>query len=143
GSVISIPGWLTLAAMPNLNFTLEFIAPGVFNSVQCFDAPANQQTCTPPPFDADGPGGDPAIISPYNLTNSTNQAGGVNSTASFVVLCLVLDTNTGELAAFREIVNATFQDTPYQQLLTEVLAGGTVTAPFSAQITVTAIPEPS
>jgi hypothetical protein len=143
GSNISVPNWLTLAAMPNLSFTLEFIAPGVFNSAQCFAGAANQQTCTPPPFDADGPGGNPAIISPYNLTNSTNTTGGINSTASFVVSGQVMDTNTGELGVFRGIFNATFQDTPYQELLAAVLSGGTVTAPFSAQITVTAIPEPS
>jgi hypothetical protein len=137
---LNIPGWITV---PGFSFTLEFIRPGSFNAAQCFDPAANQQTCTPPPFDPDGAGPEPAILSPYNLTNFIDTSGNLSSTASFSVNGTAINTVTMEMANFEGIFNATFLNIPYQTLLNTVLAGGTVTAPFSATLTVTAIPEPS
>lgn len=141
GQPLSVANWLTLNALPNLSFTLEFIRPGSFSAADCFSVPANEQTCTLPPFDPDGAGPDPAIRSPYNLTNFTDAGGRLSSTASFSVRGTVLDTITSEVVPFDGIFNATFQNIPYQQLVTTVLSGGSVTTPFTAQVTV--VPEPS
>jgi hypothetical protein len=140
GVALNIPGWITV---PGFSFTLEFIRPGSFNAAQCFAAPANQQTCTPPPFDPDGAGPEPAIRSPYNLNNFIDANGSLSSTASFSVNGTAIDLTTSDMAAFQGVFNATFLNIPYQTLLNTVLAGGSITAPFSATLTVTAIPEPS
>jgi hypothetical protein len=126
-TVINVPGYLTLAAMPNVVFDLNFIFGGVFGPGQCFAAPAVGQNCTPP-F--------PPPISPLNLTNT--QTG---STASFSVKGIVTNTNTGEESNFTGVYTAQF-NIPYQTLLNTVIGGGTVDATYSGTFTVTPIPEP-
>jgi hypothetical protein len=140
GTPISIADWLEI---PGFTFTLEFIRAGSFSAADCFAAPANQQNCTPAPFDPDGPGPLGPILSPYQLTNSLDTDGDIGSTASFSVRGTALNTSTGDMGAFVGVFNATFQKVPYQTLLATVLAGGTVNAPFTAQLLVEAIPEPS
>lgn len=141
GEPLMVNNWVTLAALPNLQFTLEFVRPGSFSAADCFASPANEQTCTLPPFDPDGAGPLPAILSPYNLTNFIDTSGQLSSTASFSVRGTVLDTVTSEALPFDGVLNATFQNIAYQQLVSTVLAGGSVTTPFTAQVTV--VPEPS
>ena len=140
---ITVPDFLQLDALPNLQFTLEFIPAGVFSAADCFAAPANEQTCTPPPFDPDGAGPLAPIFSPYNLNNFIDAQSGLSSSASFTVRGSVVDTITSEVGTFRGVFTATFLGTPYQDTLSTVLGGGSVTVPFSASFDVTAIPEPS
>jgi hypothetical protein len=143
GIPFSSPNWLMLDLLPNLQFTLEFIPPGTFTSADCFAAAAPGQQCTLPPFDPDGAGPAPAILSPYNLTNNLDANGTLTMSASYFVRGTVLDTNSGELASFEGVFTPVGLNVPYQDLLATVLGGGTVTVPFSASLTVTAIPEPS
>ena len=143
GQVINVPNWLTLAAMPNMQFTLTFIRPGSLGSADCFAPEANGQVCTPPPFDPDGAGPLDPIMSPYNLKNFIDSSGNLSADASFAVSGIVENTLTGEKGTFEGVFSAILLNRSYQDLLTTVLSGGSVTAPFSASLTVTAIPEPS
>lgn len=125
---VSIPGYLTLAALPNVVFDLTFIYPGNFSPAACAAIPASGQTCTPP-F--------PPPVSPFNLTNT--QTG---STASFSVAGIVTNTLTGELSNFTGVYTTQF-NVPFQALLGVVSGGGVVPATYSATFVVTPIPEPS
>jgi len=144
GVPLNVPNWLTV---PNFAFTLDFIRPGSFSSGSCFDPPANEQTCTPPPFDPDGAGPLPALLSPYNLANAIDATGNVSAKASFFVSGTVVNLlNPLDTGDFEGEFTTTLLNVTYQDLLNTVLAGGTVTAPFSATFTVTPtsiIPEPS
>jgi hypothetical protein len=144
GIPLNIANWLTV---PNFAFTLQFIRPGSFNSVDCFAAAANQQSCTPPPFDPDGAGPQQPILSPYNLTNSIDSTGNISSKGSFYVSGNVTNLmNPLDMGTFEGEFTTVGLNLPYQTLLNTVLAGGTVTVPFAASITVTPpaiIPEPS
>jgi len=141
GAPLNVPNWLTV---PNFAFTLEFIRPGSFTSTACFDPPANQQNCTPPPFDPDGPGPSPTLLSPYNLTNAIDATGNVSAKGSFFVSGTVVNLlNPSDTGTFEGEFTTTLLNVTYQDLLNTVLAGGTITAPFSATFTVTQIPEPS
>jgi hypothetical protein len=138
GQLINIPNWLNASTF---SFTLRFIQVGTFSPLGCFAAPADAQTCTPPAFDPDGAGPQPAIPSPYNLTNFEDTDGDIGSTASFTVNGTVVNTANGDTALFAGVFNATFQKIPYQTLLAQVLSGGSVNAPFTAQFTVRDIPQ--
>jgi hypothetical protein len=137
GVPINVPGWLDI---PGFSFTLTSIRPGGFSSAQCGAPAAAGQTCTPAPFpyDPDGPGGDPPIMlqSPYELTNNSVSS----SNAVFFVSGIAIGPG-GDMGNFEGQFTATFLDVPFQELLSTVLSGGTVTKPFSAQITVTDIPQ--
>jgi hypothetical protein len=140
-----IVDWMEI---PGFTFTLEFISPGSFTGAECFTLPAAaQQTCTPPPFDPDGPGPQGPVTSPYNLTNFTDDDGVLSSVATFAVNGTVTDLNTMETGTFTGTFNAGFKGIPYQTLLTQILAGGSINAPFVAQFDVASapgeIPEPS
>jgi hypothetical protein len=137
GQLINIPNWLEI---PGFSFDLNFIQVGTFSAGQCFIPAADQQTCTPPPFDPDGPGPQPAIPSPYNLTNFEDTDGDIGSTASFTVNGIARNTSNGDTALFAGVFNATFQKVPYQELLSRVLSGVPVNAPFTAQFLVVDIP---
>jgi hypothetical protein len=141
GTALNVPDWMTI---PGFSFTLEFIRPGSFSSAACFDPPANEQNCTPPPNDPDGPGPLPAVLSPYNLTNAIDATGNVSAKASFFVIGTVTNLlNPNDIGTFEGEFTTTLLNVSYQDLLTTVIAGGTVTAPFSARFEVTPIPEPS
>jgi hypothetical protein len=133
GIPLNVPDWLTI---PNFSFTLEFIRPGSFSSTACFDPPANQQNCTPPPNNG--------VLSPYNLTNAIDATGNVSAKASFFVTGTVTNLlNPLDIGKFEGEFTTTLLNVSYQQLLNTVIAGGTITTPFSATFEVTPIPEPS
>jgi len=144
GEMLNVPGWLTI---PNFSFDLRFIRPGSFSSADCFIPPAADQTCTPPPFDPDGPGPLPALLSPYNLANATDTNGNISSSAAFFVAGVATNLlDPTDQGAFLGQFTTTDLTVPYQELLNTVLAGGTVTLPFSATFIAVddvLIPEPS
>lgn len=128
GSTFLLPGYLTFAAMPNLSFDLTFIQPGVFPPTDCGAPPAAGQNCTPlfpPPK------------SPFNLTNTA-----VGSTASFAVNGNLMQS--GSLAGtFTGVYTTQFVGQNYQSLLATIQNGGAVQASYSANFSVSEIPEPS
>ena len=136
GSPILVQNWLTFASLPGLALDLTYILPGLYSSADCFAAPADEQTCTPP---AGAP-----FTSPYNLSNF-DDGNGLSSNATFSVRGIVRDTNTNlAIGLFEGVFGAEFQNQSYQQVLAQVLApNGAVLASYSAQITAEAIPEPS
>jgi hypothetical protein len=136
---LNVPNYIVIDDLPNLVFTLTRIKAGTFGLAQCDDAPANAQQCTPAP---DNPFGTP---SPYNLSNFTNTAGTLSSSASFTVEGTVVDlaNPSDPMATFLGTYTATFNNEPYQDILASLLAGGSRSLPFSAEFVVTAIPEPS
>lgn len=154
-NTFAMTNWLTLAALPNLDFTLTQVLPGNYTPAECFAAPADQQTCTPAPFDHDSDPTTPPLLSPYNLTNSQpGNTGPIVSTAEFNVRGTVRDTVTNEIGAFtgrfvanlRDLtINGTFTggNIPYQAVLAAVLAGGKVEGfNYAATLDVQPIPEP-
>jgi len=143
GDPLNVPGWLTI---PNFSFDLRFIRPGSFGSADCFAPPAADQTCTPPPFDPDGPGPLPSLLSPYNLSNATDTNGNISSSGAFFVAGVVNNLlDPTDQGAFLGQFTTTDLTVPYQELLNKVLAGDTVTVPFSATFIAASvnIPEPS
>jgi hypothetical protein len=84
------------------------------------------------------------VLSPYNLTNAIDATGNVSAKASFFVIGTVTNLlNPNDIGTFEGEFTTTLLNVSYQDLLTTVIAGGTVTAPFSARFEVTPIPEPS
>jgi hypothetical protein len=144
GDPLNVPDWLTV---PNFSFTLNFIRPGSFSSAACDDAPANQQNCTIAPFDPDGPGPQPALLSPYNLTNAIDANGNVSAKASFFVSGTVTNLlDPSDTGIFEGEFTTTLLNVSYQDLINTVSTGGVVPAPFSATFNVTPtpqVPEPS
>jgi hypothetical protein len=135
GVPINVPNWLSGPGLGTLVFDLTFILPGVYSSAQCGAAPADEQTCTPA---AAAP-----FTSPYNLSNF-NDGTGLSSNATFSVSGNVRNTagNT-TVGTFTGVFGAEFQNQSYQQVLSTVLAGGSVLPSYSATLTVSSeIPEP-
>jgi hypothetical protein len=149
GQLLNVPSYLEFYDRPNWNFVLTRVQPGVYNQAQCFAAPANEQTCTPPPQPAtQPPPGE--LVSPYNLANYNDIVNGVatlSSSATFSVEGYVenLDDlgNVTGVSRFSGTFAAVFQGRSYQEVLTAVLAGIPVTTAYGAEFVVTAIPEPS
>jgi len=137
---LNIANYLMLDALPNFQFTLQQIRVGSYSSAQCFAPAANQQTCTLPNNPID-----PTLRSPYNLSNFIDSTGVLSSSATFSVEGDVFNTLTNETGKFSGVFEAVFKGRSYQEVVGQVVAGGSVNAPFSATFTVspTAIPEPS
>jgi len=112
--------------MPTL--LIDFIYAGVFTSAACTATPAVGQTCTPP-----GPGGG---ASPFSFTNLEGNQGvpPIESEANFTFGGVTSDGGIWE-GQF----SADF-DTPFQTVLADLAAAGSVSDTYSAEITVTAGP---
>jgi hypothetical protein len=109
---------------PDLN--LNFIAAGIFGPGQCATLPPSVgQTCTPP-----NPGG-----SPFNLVNNP-PAGSPQANVTFVFSGVTSDG----LENWQGIFTSQFT-VPYQTVLAQLAAGGSVTNTYSATFTLTPIPE--
>jgi hypothetical protein len=134
---LNVANYLMLDALPNFQFTLQQIRVGSYTSTQCFAPAANQQTCTLPSAGT--------LRSPYNLSNFIDSTGVLSSSATFSVEGDVMNTLTSETGTFSGVFEAVFKGRSYQDVVGQVLGGGSVNAPFSATFTVspTAIPEPS
>jgi hypothetical protein len=120
---------------PTIEFVLTQLIPGSFGMADCTAAPAPGQTCTPPI-----PGG-----SPIELSNSSNGTGGINTHADFNVDVQAINLLTGETSNGVGTFSTDFSNTSLQQLLSTVLAGGTVTSGFGGDFTIvfsSTTPEP-
>ncbi len=120
GSPVSVANFLTLSAAPTFQFTLTFIAPGVFLSAPCTAAPAVGQTCSPS----------------GSAFNDVNTPGG-GSVLIFSVQGTALNTATGETSHFAGTFTTQFAQFPYQVVLNLLATGGSVSAGYSAELTAT------
>jgi hypothetical protein len=115
GTTVSVPDFMTFAGAPNLSFTLTELVPGTFTSCPGLPAVAGQ-TCTPPGTE-------------YNLTNQT----AMSSVASFTVDGYLVNTATpGVLTPFVGIFSTQFPNESYQEVVAQILNGGTAAATYSA-----------
>jgi len=126
-----VPDFITFAAAPNITFTFTVLVAGTDGSAGCAAAiPAAGQVCTP----------DLPDQSPFNLQNTSTST----SSASFTIDGLEVDsTNPGVTIPVIGTFTTPFTTMNFQQLLSDVEAGDTITTPFSAQFAVSATPEPS
>jgi hypothetical protein len=117
---------LTFAAAPNITIEILELLPGSFSTAGCAATPpAGGQTCTPP-------------NSPYNLTNQTASS----SSAVFSVSGLELDSLTNTSTMITGLFTAQFPSMTFQDILTAVNGGGTISTSYSASFTTT-VPEPA
>jgi hypothetical protein len=125
--VLDVPDFITFAGAPNISITLTYLLPGIDGAAGCAASPAAAgQLCTP----------DLPDQSPFNLQNTS----ATTATASFEILGLEVDSSTGESVPIVGIFSTPNVDRSFQQVLTDVEHGGTITTTFSAQIVTT--PEP-
>lgn len=125
--------FMTFAAAPNISFTLTFINEGIDGTAGCSAiTPASGQICTPSTL---------LSPSPFNLENTSSDS----STLSFSVLGIEVDSITNDTTPVTGVFKATFPSLSFQDFLTVLAAGGTVTNTFTAQFSTpsSAIPEPS
>ena len=129
GAAVNYTDFLTFSApaASQWTITLTKLLPGVFTATNCFSAPAAGQTCT-----VGLPG-----VSDFNWANTSSHS----STVSATFEGLATDKATGETTQVLGTLGATFSDRSYQQVLTEAVAGSTITTSYSG--TITAVPEPA
>jgi hypothetical protein len=125
----ALPSFITFAAAPNIRLDLTSVDPGTFTSTDCFAAPAGGQTCTPgAPFPQPNP---------FNLSNGSSTL----SVAAITFHGNAVNTTTGETSNFIGVFSSQFT-VPYQTLLSQVAAGGSISTSYSASITATTGPPP-
>jgi hypothetical protein len=131
GSFPPVLDFMTFALAPNITFTFTDLRAGIDGAAGCSNPiPATNQLCTPNLPDQ----------SPFNLQNTSTST----STASFTIDGLEADSlNPGHFVAVVGTFTTPFTTMNFQQLLSDVEAGETITTPFSAQFAVTGTPEPS
>ncbi len=112
---------------PTIEFVLTQLIPGSYGSADCTATPAPGQTCTPPI-----PGG-----SPFELSNSSNGTGGINTHADFNVDVEAINLVTGETSNGQGTFSTDFSDTSFQSLLATIEAGGVVTSGEHGDFTIT------
>jgi hypothetical protein len=127
----AVTGWITFAAAPNIRLDLMSVDPGSFTTTDCLAAPAAGQTCTPnlPGFPQPNP---------FNLSNGSASL----SVASITFHGTAVNTTTGETSNFIGVFSSQFT-VPYQTLLSDIAAGGSISTSYSASITASAVPEPA
>jgi len=128
---LAVPNFLLLANAPTLSFELNFIFPGMYGDAECGLPPAPGQHCTPLL---------PLPRSPFNLTNLAGGSSEVSMILSGVVYEL---GNPDPVSTFTGVYTAQFVGKTYQQILTDLASGGSVSTTFSASFDVESIPEPA
>jgi len=124
---LNVTDFITFAAASNISFTFTFLLPGVDGAAGCSASPpAAGQKCTPNVPDQ----------SPYNLFNDS----ATSSTASFNIFGKEVDSTTGASVGITGEFSEPFTALNFQQILTTVGGGGTVTTAFGAQFQT--VPEP-
>jgi hypothetical protein len=123
----NISNFMLFAAAPSVSGSLTFVSPGFSTAVQCTAAPAPGQTCTLP-------------NSPLTFVNVAD-----GSMASFDVSGPFNDF-TG-FTPYTGLFSFQFAGMSYQQVLSTLLAGGSVAALYSASFdagtpTTVSVPEP-
>jgi len=107
-------------ASPDVAFDLRFINLGVSGQAQCGAAAAAGQTCTPA-YASLVSAANPAGLSPYNFQNFS--AG--TSSVSLSVAGDIRRISTNEVIPFIGVYTSHFT-LPYQTVLAQILAGGSV-----------------
>jgi hypothetical protein len=123
-------GFITFDAAPNIRLDLTSLVPGDFTPALCAAPPVAGQTCTPA-----APLGGASLFELINTSSSSSIAG-------FEVIGTATNLDTGEISFFTGSFSATFNDIPYQTLLSNILSGVPVTTGYDAEFNVV-IPEPS
>jgi len=125
-----VTDFMVFTAAPNISITFTDLLAGIDGAAGCADAPAaSGQVCTP----------DVPAESPYNLQNTS----ATSSTASFQIEGFEVDSTTGDTIPIIGTFTQPFTTMSFQDLLTAVENGQTVTTAFSAQFaTVPSVPEP-
>ncbi|MFZ1907343.1 MAG: PEP-CTERM sorting domain-containing protein [Steroidobacteraceae bacterium] len=115
-----MPNFLTIPSLPDAQFALTTIEPGILGSAGCTaEPPAAGQTCSP-------------SGSPLNLVNTLN--GG--AVASFSAFGTVTNAVTGTKSTFTATFATGLAGQSYQSVLAKVGGGATVNAPYSASISI-------
>lgn len=128
GTPFVFPNFLTFDSDLPTSFELRYIFVGTNGIAGCSAAiPMGGQVCTP---------GGPGAGSPFNLQNNSP----TQSTASFTVKGLVY--NGPDVMNFTGIFTTPFPTQSFQDVLAVLSSKGSVTAPYAAQFTITAVPEP-
>jgi len=113
----SVSNFLTLAALPQADFTLTALNPGIFSAAGCAATPpAVDQNCTPPG-------------SPFNFINTPTGA-----LAFFSAEGTATDTNTLLQTPFEATFVTQFAGEFYQSLFETLASDGTVSASYSVEI---------
>ena len=128
----SIPDFLTLAALPQADFTLTALNPGLFPAAGCAAAPpAVGQDCSPPG-------------SPFDFINTPSGA-----VVFFSAEGAATDTNTLLLTPFEATFVTAFASEFYQSVLATLANDGAINASYSVEVAagpfspvVAAVPEP-
>jgi PEP-CTERM motif len=111
-------------------FSLTFVAPGSYPSVDCFNpVAAAGQLCSPP-------------NTPFNLANVSSGKDGLNTSASFNVSGVVT-TPSAASYNYQGIFTSQFARQSYQTLIGQIDAGGTIPVSYSLNIVATTVPEPA
>jgi hypothetical protein len=128
-----VTDFVTFAAAPNISFTFTDLLAGIDGAAGCSASPpAPGQECTP----------NVPAESPFNLQNTSSST----SSASFSIAGFEIDSLTNDTVPIFGTFTTPFASIPFQTLLAEVIAGGTVTTSFSAQFVtepVPSVPEPA
>ena len=111
-------------AVPDIQFYLKTLFNGVFPATACGDAPAAGQVCTVP----------------GSAVSFVNGFGGVSS-ASITASGLARRISTNEFDNLSMVFTSQFT-VPYQTILANLQANGSVTNTWSGTFTATAVPEP-
>jgi hypothetical protein len=114
---------LTFAAAPGLHFDGGALLPSGAGAADCFAAPAAGQVCALPGFDV--------LLTNVTASMSTLTVAGVGS---FV-------NGAGESTPYRGLFTTQFASMPYQQLVSTLQGGGSVTTSYSASLV--PVPEPA
>jgi hypothetical protein len=134
GSTFGPDEFISFNAAPTMpTLLIDYIYPGVFSSAQCTATPAVGQVCTPP-----GPNGG---ASPFSFINVEGNQGipPIESEATFTFGGVTSDGGIWE-GQF----SADF-DIPFQTVLADLAANGSVSDTYSSELTVSvtsATPEP-
>lgn len=134
---VDVPEFITFAADPNISITLAYLYAGIDGSAGCSaSTPAAGQLCTP----------DEPAQSPLNLQNT----GATSATASFDLFGTEVDSTTGDTVLVTGAFTMPFAGLNFQEILSTLEDGGSVTTPFVAQFvtsvgssTQPTVPEPS
>jgi hypothetical protein len=114
--------FLTFMAAPGLHFNSTALLPASYGSAQCFAPAAAGQTCSPPGL----------AVNLANLSASM-------STLSFAGTGVFV-SDTLESTAYVGVLTTQFPTMSYQQLMSTLSSGGSVTTTYSASLA--PVPEP-
>lgn len=126
---LDVPDFITFADASNITITLTYLLPGIDGAAGCSASPAAAgQVCAP----------NVPAQSPYNLQNTS----ATSSSASFEVLGTEVDSTSMTSIPIVGTFTTPFSNLNFQNLLSEVEGGQTITTSFSAEFSTTVAPEP-